>query len=107
MSDTIKRLRAEPDLRDVRAMAFDLSPEPSLVISADGSLAAANEAAEALFGQGLGLLIRGRFQDAMPVGSSLTALVERAVRDHFDHWLAESPAESDRYARGLTGYACK
>ena len=40
MSDTIKRLRAEPDLRDVRAMAFDLSPEPSLVISADGSLAA-------------------------------------------------------------------
>ncbi|MEI7932519.1 MAG: histidine kinase dimerization/phospho-acceptor domain-containing protein, partial [Alphaproteobacteria bacterium] len=81
MTDTIKRLRPDVERKDLRAAAFDLSPEPALIIGQDGSLAAANEAAEAQFGQGLGLLTRGRFRDAMPVGSSLVNLVERALRE--------------------------
>ena len=62
----------------LRAAAFDLSPDPALILSEEGALVAVNEAAEALFGQGLALLSRGRFQDALPVGSTLTTLVERA-----------------------------
>jgi len=53
------------DREVLKAAAFDLSPEPALVVSGDGALAAANEAAEALFGQGLGLLARGRFVAAL------------------------------------------
>jgi two-component system nitrogen regulation sensor histidine kinase GlnL len=63
----------------MRAAAFDLAPDPALILSADGALVAVNEAAEALFGQGLSLLIRGRLRDALPVGSALTDLVDRAV----------------------------
>lgn len=50
----------------LKAAAFDLSPEPALVVDQHGALVAANEAAEALFGQGLGLLMRGRFGAALP-----------------------------------------
>ncbi|MDR3511154.1 MAG: ATP-binding protein [Caulobacteraceae bacterium] len=63
----------------LRAAAFDLSPDPALILSEEGALVAVNEAAEALFGQGLSLLSRGRFRDALPAGSTLTALVERAL----------------------------
>ncbi len=72
-----------PDLAhsDLRAAAFDLSPEPSLVLSPGGELAAANEAAQALFGQGFGVLARGRFSDALAPGSPLIALVERCRRE--------------------------
>jgi two-component system nitrogen regulation sensor histidine kinase GlnL len=63
----------------LRAAAFDLSPEPALVIGPDGALAAANEAAEALFGQGLGLLSRGRIRDALGAASPLIALIDRAL----------------------------
>jgi two-component system, NtrC family, nitrogen regulation sensor histidine kinase GlnL len=72
----------------LRAAAFDLSPDPAFILSADGALASANEAAEALFGQGLALLSRGRFKDALPAGSPLAALLARAaaaggqVREH-------------------------
>src|ERR1700712_324917 len=62
----------------LRAAAFDLSPDPALILSEEGALMAVNEAAEALFGQGLALLSRGRFHDALPPSSTLTALVERA-----------------------------
>jgi two-component system nitrogen regulation sensor histidine kinase GlnL len=65
----------------LRAAAFDLSPEPALIIAADGSVAATNEAAEALFGRGLSLLARGRFQDALPAGSALVTLVDRAMSE--------------------------
>src|SRR4051812_25417330 len=81
MNDTIKRWPPDTERHDLRALAFDLSPEPALIIGRDGALSAANEAAEALFGQGLGLLTRGRFLDAMPVGSSLVNLLERALRE--------------------------
>jgi two-component system, NtrC family, nitrogen regulation sensor histidine kinase GlnL len=62
----------------LKAAAFDLSPDPSLVIDGDGALAAVNEAAEALFGHGLSLLARGRFLSALPPGSALISLLERA-----------------------------
>jgi len=65
----------------MRASAFDMSPEPAIVIGPEGELAAANEAAEALFGEGLGLLSRGRFRDALPVGSALVALFDRALAE--------------------------
>jgi two-component system, NtrC family, nitrogen regulation sensor histidine kinase GlnL len=66
------------DLDLLKASAFDASPEPSLVVSQDGALVAVNEAAEALFGQGLALLTRGRFGAALPAGSALVSLFERA-----------------------------
>jgi two-component system nitrogen regulation sensor histidine kinase GlnL len=67
-------IQAEP----LKAAAFDLSPDPALILSDAGALVAVNEAAEALFGQGLSLLSRGRFHDALPPASTLTALVSRA-----------------------------
>jgi len=67
------------DITALKAAAFDQSPDPALVISADGALVAVNEAAEALFGQGLSLLTRGRFGAALPPGSALVSLLNRAV----------------------------
>jgi two-component system nitrogen regulation sensor histidine kinase GlnL len=77
-------MRTRPPVFDhdaLRAAAFDLSPDPSLVVDADGALVAVNEAAEALFGQGLGLLARGRFRAALPPGSALVSLLNRAVEE--------------------------
>jgi two-component system nitrogen regulation sensor histidine kinase GlnL len=65
----------------LKAAAFDLSPDPALVVDAEGALVAANEAAEALFGQGLGLLARGRFRAALPPGSALVELLDRAIHE--------------------------
>ena len=39
------------DVLALKAAAFDLSPDPALVVDAQGALVAVNEAAEALFGQ--------------------------------------------------------
>src|ERR1700759_4879543 len=69
------------DVLAVKSAAFDLSPDPSLVVDADGALVAVNEAAEALFGQGLGLLARGRFSAALPPCSALVSLLNRAVQE--------------------------
>ena len=72
----------------LKVAAFDLSPEPALVVDRDGALVAVNEAAEALFGQGLSLLARGRFRAALPPGSVLVSMMDRAlfegalVREH-------------------------
>ena len=72
----------------VRASAFDLAPDPAFILAADGALVAANAAAEHLFGQGLALLSRGRFSEALPAGSPLAGLLARArdeavqVREH-------------------------
>jgi two-component system nitrogen regulation sensor histidine kinase GlnL len=77
-------MRTRPPVFDhdaLRAAAFDLGPDPSLVVDADGALVAVNEAAEALFGQGLGLLARGRFRAALPPGSALVSLLNRAVEE--------------------------
>jgi two-component system nitrogen regulation sensor histidine kinase GlnL len=63
----------------LKAAAFDLSPDPALVVDGDGALVAVNEAAESLFGQGLGLLARGRFRAALPPGSALVSLLNKAL----------------------------
>jgi two-component system nitrogen regulation sensor histidine kinase GlnL len=70
-----------PDPNAVKAAAFDLSPDPSMVVDTDGALVAVNEAAEALFGQGLALLARGRFRAALPEGSALISLLNRALEE--------------------------
>ncbi len=70
------------DVEALKAAAFDFSPDPSLVINAEGALVAANEAAEALFGQGLTLLARGRFGSALPPGSALVSLLNRALSEN-------------------------
>lgn len=69
-------------LEALKAAAFEFSPEPALVVSKDGALVAVNEAAEALFGQGLGLLARGRFRAALPPGSALVSLLNRALEEN-------------------------
>src|SRR5919112_744577 len=65
----------------LKAAAFELSPDPALVVDAEGALVAVNEAAEALFGQGLGLLSKGRFRAALPPGSALISLLNRAIEE--------------------------
>lgn len=79
MNERSRLINNGRDIAALRSAAFDLSPEPALIVAADGSLAAANEAAEALFGQGLGLLSRGRFRDALPDASPLAVLIDRAL----------------------------
>ena len=69
------------NLEMLKAQAFDLSPEPALVVNGDGALVAVNEAAERLFGQGLSLLARGRFGAALPTGSALVSLLNRAIEE--------------------------
>ena len=69
------------DTLALKAAAFELSPDPSMVVDASGALVAVNEAAEALFGQGLGLLARGRFSAALPPGSALVSLLDRALEE--------------------------
>jgi len=65
----------------LKGAAFDLFPDPAFVVDGDGALVAVNEAAEALFGQGLGLLARGRFRAALPPGSALVSLLNRALEE--------------------------
>jgi len=69
------------DVLALKAAAFELSPDPAMVVDAAGALVAVNEAAEALFGQGLGLLARGRFSAALPPGSALVSLLDRAIEE--------------------------
>jgi two-component system nitrogen regulation sensor histidine kinase GlnL len=68
-------------LEALKAAAFDLIPEPALVVDKEGALVAVNEAAEALFGQGLALLARGRFKAALPPGSALVSLINRSLAE--------------------------
>jgi two-component system nitrogen regulation sensor histidine kinase GlnL len=68
-------------LESLKAVAFDLIPEPAMVVDHDGALVAVNEAAEALFGQGLALLARGRFKAALPPDSALVSLINRAIAE--------------------------
>ncbi len=81
MTGVIKNLNTGPGSQALKAAAFDLSPEPALVVDAEGALVAVNEAAEALFGQGLALLARGRFRAALPAGSALISLLNRALEE--------------------------
>ena len=97
----------------LRSAAFDASPWPALIVSPDGALLAANEAAETLFGQKLALLARGCFQDSLPPDGAVLRLFERArvegalVREHgvevslFGH----APFTADGAAAPLDGGA--
>ena len=69
------------DPNTIKAAAFELSPDPAFVVDASGALAAVNEAAETLFGQGLALLARGRFLAALPPSSALVSLLHRALNE--------------------------
>jgi two-component system nitrogen regulation sensor histidine kinase GlnL len=80
MTDSRTRLLpGKAALDTLKATAFDLIPEPAMVVDRDGALVAVNEAAEALFGQGLALLARGRFKAALPADSALVILINRAL----------------------------
>jgi two-component system nitrogen regulation sensor histidine kinase GlnL len=77
-------VKPRPNARAVEALqaaAFELSPDPALVIDAGGALGAVNEAAEALFGQGLALLARGHFRAVLPEDSPLVRLLDRALAE--------------------------
>ncbi len=81
MNGQIKAHAKGLDPRGLKAAAFELSPDPAMVVNKDGALVAVNEAAEALFGQGLGLLVRGGFRAALPPGSALVSLLNRALEE--------------------------
>lgn len=71
---------ATPVSEPLRAQAFDLSPNPALIFAEDGRLRAANEAAERLFGQALGLFRRQNLYSALPTDSALPELLARASK---------------------------
>ncbi len=73
------RVKAKDSLESLRANAFDLWPEPALVIDADGALLAVNEAAETLFGQWLSMLTKGPIRTVLPPDSALVAVIERCA----------------------------
>ncbi len=67
-----------PASESLKAAAFEAGADPAVIVGADGALKAANEAAETLFGQGLGLLARSRFRDAVVGGDKIDLLMARA-----------------------------
>ena len=67
-----------PASESLKASAFEAGADPALIIAADGALKAANEAAEGLFGQNLGVLARGRLKDVL-ASEELARLMQRAV----------------------------
>ena len=77
----MRRVSVRGGLEALKASAFDFIPEPAIVVDSEGALVAVNEAAEALFGQGLALLARGRFKAALPPDSALIALINRALAE--------------------------
>jgi two-component system nitrogen regulation sensor histidine kinase GlnL len=77
MSSVATVSRRPPDLAALKLAAFELGPDPSLVIDREGALIAANEAAEGLFGQALALLARAGLAGAVPEASPVRALLRR------------------------------
>ena len=75
----------------LRASAFELIPEPALIIGPEGDLLATNEAAQELLGHSLATLSRGRFVDNLPPGSRLASLIERALAE--DNFVRERGLE--------------
>jgi two-component system nitrogen regulation sensor histidine kinase GlnL len=67
-----------PASETLKASAFEAGADPALIIAADGALKAANEAAETLFGQNLGVLARGKLRDVL-ASDELSRLMQRAV----------------------------
>jgi two-component system nitrogen regulation sensor histidine kinase GlnL len=77
MPDTIVSVRR--GLEGLRASAFDVWPEPALVLDACGVVTAVNEAAEALFGRHLSTLARGPIREVLTADSPLIGVLERAA----------------------------
>ncbi|HEY2480916.1 MAG TPA: ATP-binding protein [Caulobacteraceae bacterium] len=73
--------RPATDLPALKLAAFELGPDPSLVLDEVGALIAANEAAEGLFGQGLALLARSGLCGALPENSPVLALLGRCTAE--------------------------
>lgn len=69
-------LEAAP-LRALKVAAFELGPDPVLVLDGAGALVAANDAGEDLFGQSLGLIARGGLSLALEPASPVMALVRQ------------------------------
>ena len=68
-----------PASEGLKAQAFEAGADPALIIGVDGALKAVNEAAETLFGQGLGLLSRSRLRDVISGGDKIDLLMARAL----------------------------
>jgi two-component system nitrogen regulation sensor histidine kinase GlnL len=68
---------SDAETQQLRAFAFEQSPSPSLMFSANGDLITANEAAEALLGHTLALLARRKLAQGS-ADTPLSALIERA-----------------------------
>jgi two-component system nitrogen regulation sensor histidine kinase GlnL len=81
MMDAMKATLSIAAAEALKSAAFEFSPEPALVVDKAGALVAVNEAAEALFGQGLALLARGHIRAALPAESPLVRLLDRALSE--------------------------
>jgi len=64
-------------LQALKVAAFELGPDPVLVLDAAGALVAANDAGEDLFGQSLGLIARGGLALALEPASPVMAMLRR------------------------------
>jgi two-component system nitrogen regulation sensor histidine kinase GlnL len=73
----VNRAISPTSLDALKLAAFDLGPDPVLLLDDGGRLIAVNEAAETLFGQSLTLLARGGLKDGLPKGSALLTLIAR------------------------------
>jgi signal transduction histidine kinase len=74
-----------PEQRALRAAAFDGAPWPILVLSANGVLKAANEAAEMLFGQALAALSRRGLAELTRDGELIRLFNQAVAEDGFVH----------------------
>ncbi|HEY5288401.1 MAG TPA: ATP-binding protein [Caulobacteraceae bacterium] len=68
-------------LEALKLTAFELGPDPAVLLDEAGGVLAVNEAAETLFGQGLALLTRGGLKGALPEDSPLLSLIARCSEE--------------------------
>jgi two-component system, NtrC family, nitrogen regulation sensor histidine kinase GlnL len=66
-------------LDSLKANAFDVWPEPALVVDSSGRLSSVNEAAEQLLGRWLTTLSRTPIRSALPPDSPLLGLLDRCA----------------------------
>ncbi|MGH7025163.1 MAG: two-component system sensor histidine kinase NtrB [Caulobacteraceae bacterium] len=70
-------IQPSPSVEALKLAAFELGPDPCLLIDNDGGLIATNEAAETLLGQSLALIARAGLEGALAKGSPLLSLIRR------------------------------
>lgn len=81
MSALAAKAKSAADLPALKLAAFEFGPDPALVFDKAGTLIAANEAAEGLFGQGLALLARSGLRGAMSQDSPVLKLLDRCTAE--------------------------